>query len=130
MCRGDVEVVVVAGPVDHPRLDERILAEGNLLAHPRTDLRHQRGDLERRPFLAVQLAPDDVLQIAVPERLGLPDQHFVVVREVAAALDDSRERLDRVIEMDERLTQSRIRWIEVTGGPFAVDAFDLVGDRR
>ena len=67
---GQVELIMIAGNIDHPRPDESILAK-YLVFRPGAELgqlgRHVPGD----PVLAMQLAPDQALQLAEGYRVGL-----------------------------------------------------------
>ena len=74
-CCGDVESVVIVGPVDHPRADERISTR-EVFEHESTGFSERRKlgwYFECLPVMAVQKPSEGVLQFVVAEDLWFAD---------------------------------------------------------
>jgi len=125
----DVERVVVVGPVDHPRLDEGILAWHHPL-NPGANLGDRPRDIVRFPGIAVQQPRKRVLQFVVAEGLRFTDQDRNLSWHLSATFYGVLDGVDRIVQMNERLAVRGFARIEVASELPFVDALDLVRQRR
>ena len=126
---GDVERVMVVGPVDHPRLDERRLPKHVVLG-PGTGFGDERGDIVGFVGLVVDQPKQGMLQFVIVDRLRLADKNDRFGRERCTPLHRSLDGIDGIIHMDERLSVRRLPRVEMTLELPFVNALDLVSQRR
>src|SRR5207245_4566703 len=69
----DVDGKVVVGEVNHPGLDERLLAR-HMVLEPRSGLGERLWNRPRLPVLAVDEAGEGTLKLVVAQRFRLADQ--------------------------------------------------------
>jgi hypothetical protein len=136
---GDVERIVVVGPVDHERPDEWLFALIDRVRHDRLRQLLELGpgpgerfrDGNHRPLVLAMDHPGDFfLQLTVARRVRLADEDRHVVRQPLAPLDRPAKGIDHVILVDERLASARVAGIEVTLQVALVDPRDLLREGR
>src|SRR3989337_3778019 len=101
----NVEDVVIVAGLDHPGLDEAVLLEDFFLepgARPGDRLRNADGG----PFLAVERAADNVLNLFIAERLRLAAPPRQLRRKVATPFDQPGDRFGEIVEVDEGLVRA------------------------
>jgi hypothetical protein len=127
----DVERIVVVRAIDHPRLDERLLA-GEVIQHPGARLRQRRqrgGDLDGLHRLAVDQPRERVLELVVAQRLRLAEQQRELRWQLRASLDDPFDGVDEIVHVQESLAVRRRARVEPTGEVALADALDLLRQR-
>jgi hypothetical protein len=119
---------VVVGNIDHPGSNEGILAE-EILLHPGPRLGEGFGDLACLPDLAMQQPSDLGLKIAVANDIRLAEKQRLLQGERVASVDQARDRVEEVVQVEKGLPGLQIAGIDVAGGIPLVDAHNLVGEK-
>ena len=123
----DIEDIMVVARLDHPRLDFAVLAQ-KLVLHPGTCLGDRLWNPKRVPALPAQRAADDVLDFGIAKRFRLADEQRQFDRQLIPAVDQPRDRIGQILEMDEGLTSAEHARIKVRGQPVLIDPGDLLRD--
>ena len=116
------------GVIDHPLLDEAFMAKDFFL-DPRAQFRHALWNAHCRPFLAVDLAMDDVLYLGIAQRFGLADKYRQIVLEVSATRDSLLDRLDQIFKMQCRLCSAQHPRIQMRRHAMLIDTGNLFGEK-
>ena len=89
---------MIAGDIDHPSANERVFAKNAVLS-PCPQFRGGGRDVPRHPIFAMQLAPDQPLQVAKGDRLSFAQEHGEDIRQGLAAVDDAFDRVEQIVKM-------------------------------
>ena len=125
---GDIKDVVSIGIIDHPLLDESVMAKDFFL-DPRAQFRHALWNAHCRPFLAVDPAMDDVLNLGVAQRFGLADKYRRLALEVSATRDSLLDRLGQIFKMQCRLRSAQHARIQMRRHAVLIHAGNLLGEK-
>src|SRR5688572_16282868 len=113
--------------IDHPRFNERLFFTGDFFLCPGTNFRHDFGNANCCPLLAVNKLAQVVLELRIAHHIRLSNQEDLVLQ-FAAEFHHSFKTGDEVIKMDEGLAMIAIAGKEVTLELFLVDAADVLSD--
>ena len=125
---GDIENVVSVCVIDHPLLDESVMTEDFFL-DPRAQFRHAFWNAHCRPFLAVDLAMNDVLYLGIAQRFGLADKYRHLALEVSAMSDSLLDRLGQIVKMQCRLRSAKHPRIQMRRHAMLIDTGNLFGEK-
>ena len=103
----DVDLVVIVGVLDHPRLDVGVLVE-HLRLDPCSGLGDALRQGERAPVLAVDEAPDAFLHLFVGRRLFLADQKDRLVGKLRAPIHGAHDGVDKIVLVQVRLSAADV----------------------
>ena len=123
----NINLVVVVGVLDHPRLDVGVLVQ-HLGLEPRSSFGQTLRQRQRSPFLVVNEPSDPLLHLLVGKRLLLADQQHRLVGKLRAAVDGSDHCVDEIVPVQIGLAAFEIAREEIGRRPPFEDARDLLCD--
>jgi hypothetical protein len=121
----DVELVMIVGEVDHPRLHEGVLVEGILL-HPGARLSDRLRHRTHGPGLAVDQPADAPLEVFIARGLLLPEQDRALLGQAVAAHDDPLDSVSKIFQMEIRLSPGGVARKQVPQGLTLVNPRNLL----
>ena len=123
----DVDLVVIVGVLDHPRLDVGVLVE-HLRLDPCSCLGEALRKGERAPVLAVDEAPYAFLHFFVGRRFFLADQKDRLVGKLRAPIHGAHDGVDKIFLVQVRLSAADVPGEQIGCRQPLEDAGDLLGN--
>ena len=130
LCFGlrQIQLIVIAGNIHHPRANEGIFAEDPVFC-PSPQFRRLSRNVPCHPILVVQLTRNQPLQFAEGDGFRLPQQNGKDIRQGLAAIDNTFNGIEQVVEVQERLPACEVPRVDLSAHPFLVDARDLLSEK-